>query len=502
MHALLIALWLGLFLGLVWGVQKPWAVGVGILPALIWVQVLIWSSHIRFHGERTRPKKRQPQNRQRALSKASQAVTGDKPLLSAGRFSRFRSQLMKTQQKGLLTGQQPQTRRFRFSSFSPLPKQPDPPTQIQSVPPKPALSRPVPVKPAPTNSAPTNPAIAKPVPKTLEEKPSQDRTYKPSSVPKILENKASKALADQPSVSESPPKQLTRVPKTPVRQNTSQPSLKNMPPELSKTRRQLASQGTIDESQNMLGIFDDLRIPPKKKTSLLISAQKQVNPQHQKSTPPKNKLSKIAPKVSSQPNRNTANQPKTQPLNLATVACANGEWEKARLQINSHISQSQSPQPQALKLQTMLNLHDANPENASQYLAQWLKLQPNLELADLQDLWNCLPDNASTDLTQLTQKQTLQTLIQQAQISKNYQTLQDCYPLLSSLLEKLGEQQELIQCLRQQLQLHEQLGDIPKQLELIDQLGRHYYNMKQTNEAQACYKAGLKLKEQLSNSAS
>ena len=563
MHAILAALWVGVSLGLMWGVKQPWAVAVGLLPPLIWLQVSLWRRHLRAVGGKRvgAAQKKESRSRARALAKASRSVMGNRrPLLPAGVFWRFRRQLVQAQKKPILAGQQPAHRPQEQRNLSATTKVTTTQATRGNLPkaaaPEMKENPPQPVTMTATTKQASSPQTAMDAHKpttTQDATAKQNQPHKaPPQVKKAAASAGSLQAAKHPAETGKAVKEEAS-PSVAASKKTVAETASAM--KLRKTRRKLASLGHMNESQDLLELFDDLRFvggeskgmleklknpqlhgskthktnqvdylhtPINKATETITSknsdkkthkptdkeataAKMPVAPANTKTIPPTptsdNDLHKTTRKAAQPPDKTPKQiSVKTPAVSLALgsamKAYHNSDWQGVRSGLEQHLKDSSHTDAATLRLQALLALHDTHPEAAAHHLQAWLKLAP-LTVEELQDLWQALPKTASQKLQRLAKKCTLESFIQHAKKHQNHDKLQQAYSLMTSLLHDWGEELALIECLRQQLQLRERLGDIAGQLELIDRLGNRYYKLNKTNEAKACYKAGLKLKSQL-----
>ncbi len=68
------------------------------------------------------------------------------------------------------------------------------------------------------------------------------------------------------------------------------------------------------------------------------------------------------------------------------------------------------------------------------------------------------------------------------------------YTWIETAQERVGDEKRLLQYLKNHLEIRKSLGDVPGQLELIDQLGNRCFKLGLTDEAKHYYEMGLKLR--------
>ena len=69
-----------------------------------------------------------------------------------------------------------------------------------------------------------------------------------------------------------------------------------------------------------------------------------------------------------------------------------------------------------------------------------------------------------------------------------------CYGWIEEAQEQVGDERRLLQYLKNHLEIRKVLGDVPGQLELIDQLGNRCYRLGLTEEAKLYYEMGLRVR--------
>ncbi|MDH4247002.1 MAG: hypothetical protein OEW39_04220 [Deltaproteobacteria bacterium] len=72
--------------------------------------------------------------------------------------------------------------------------------------------------------------------------------------------------------------------------------------------------------------------------------------------------------------------------------------------------------------------------------------------------------------------------------------MNETYALIESAQERVGDEQKLIQYLKNHLELRRAMGDVPGQLDLIDRLGNRCYKLGLRDEAKGYYEMGLRLR--------
>jgi tetratricopeptide (TPR) repeat protein len=77
---------------------------------------------------------------------------------------------------------------------------------------------------------------------------------------------------------------------------------------------------------------------------------------------------------------------------------------------------------------------------------------------------------------------------------QNRQAMDQVYRLIIETQERLGDERKLVQFLKNYLEIKKVMGEIPGQLELIDQIGNRLFKLGDVAEAREYYELGLKIR--------
>jgi len=185
-------------------------------------------------------------------------------------------------------------------------------------------------------------------------------------------------------------------------------------------------------------------------------------------------------------------------LHLAEEAAASEDWERARAGLENYLAHlADNPQWihwRGYQLQVRLAVRDGDTNKALQGFEGLLKAGLRPTVASTPQLLNTLLSDAEPAMANGLRVSMLVRILALFRQQRDQRAMDIAYGWIESAQEKVGDDRRLLQYMRNHLEIRKALDDVPGQLELIDQLGNRCFQLGLTEEAQAYYELGLKLR--------
>lgn len=185
-------------------------------------------------------------------------------------------------------------------------------------------------------------------------------------------------------------------------------------------------------------------------------------------------------------------------LKLAEDALANKDAKGAKAGVDNYFQHLvDAPELiswRAHQVMTRLTVLGKAYPKALEHFEDMLKANCPLEGGKIASLLqNLIQKDRSAGVNELRVSMLVRILAKLRQ-TKNPAAMDEAYQLIIKAQERGGDDEKLIQYLKNHLELRKAMRDVPGQLEVIDQLGKHTYKLGMTEEAKLYYEMGLKLR--------
>ena len=148
----------------------------------------------------------------------------------------------------------------------------------------------------------------------------------------------------------------------------------------------------------------------------------------------------------------------------------------------------------ARRLQVRLAVQDQNTGNTLQGFEDMLAAGYRPDIAGVPDLLDELLAGAEPDAADNLRVSMLVRILAAFRQKRDQKAMDITYSWIEEAQERVGDEQRLLQYLKNHLKIRESMGDLPGQLELIDQIGNRCFQLGLTEEAKSYYEMGLKLR--------
>jgi hypothetical protein len=185
-------------------------------------------------------------------------------------------------------------------------------------------------------------------------------------------------------------------------------------------------------------------------------------------------------------------------LNLAEESAARQDWDGLRAGLDNYVAHlAEAPgliHWRARQLQVRLAVHDRDINRALQGFEDMLAAGYHPPVDDVPGLLERLLAGAERETAASLRVSMLVRILAGYRQTRDQRAMDRCYGWIEDAQEQVGDERRLLQYLRNHLEIRKVLGDVPGQLELIDQLGNRCFRLGLTDEAKAYYEMGLRLR--------
>jgi hypothetical protein len=192
-------------------------------------------------------------------------------------------------------------------------------------------------------------------------------------------------------------------------------------------------------------------------------------------------------------------------LHLAEEAAAREDWDGLRAGLDNYLAHlADAPALvhwRARRLQARLAVHEGDSNRALQGFEELLAAGHRPRVEEVPALLDGLLAGAERDTAASLRVSMLVRILAGFRQTRDQRAMDQCYGWIEEAQEQVGDERRLLQYLRNHLEIRKVLGDVPGQLELIDQLGNRCYRLGLTEEAKAYYEMGLRLRAEAGQDA-
>ncbi|HKI98864.1 MAG TPA: hypothetical protein VKB51_10360 [bacterium] len=185
-------------------------------------------------------------------------------------------------------------------------------------------------------------------------------------------------------------------------------------------------------------------------------------------------------------------------LRLAEEAAGRDDWEGLRAGLDNYLAHlAEAPglvDWRARRQQVRLAIHDQDTNRALQGFEELLATGHRPPVDEVPPLLDELLAGADRETAASLRVSMLVRILAVFRQARDQRAMDRCYGWIEEAQEQVGDERRLLQYLKNHLEIRKVLGDLPGQLELIDQLGNRCYRLGLTEDAKAYYEMGLRLR--------
>ena len=185
-------------------------------------------------------------------------------------------------------------------------------------------------------------------------------------------------------------------------------------------------------------------------------------------------------------------------LHLAEDAAGRADWEALRAGLGNYVAHlAEAPRLihwRGRRLQVRLAVHDRDPSRALQRFEELLDAGYRPAVDEVPALLDELLGGAEPEPAASLRVSMLVRILAAFRQARDQRAMDRCYGWIEEAQEQVGDERRLLQYLKNHLEIRKVLGDVPGQLELIDQLGNRCYRLGLTEEAKLYYEMGLRVR--------
>ena len=185
-------------------------------------------------------------------------------------------------------------------------------------------------------------------------------------------------------------------------------------------------------------------------------------------------------------------------LHLAEEAGRRGVWERLRATLENYLAHlAEAPglvDWRARRLQVRLAVHDRGTGPALQAFEEMLTAGFRPEMDNVPPLLEELLEGGERKLADSLRVSMLVRILAAFRQRRDQPAMDLAYTWIEAAQERVGDEKRLLQYLKNHLEIRKAMGNVPGQLELIDQIGNRCFKLGLTDEAKTYYEMGLKLR--------